>query len=95
MAVVKDRPKLKRCIASLQNIRRLAESCSRQLNGWAAAVDRFPFEGRRLLPERQRRAREVAQKGREFKLSFLRNLSPSHPLYNSAEARAARSERAG
>ena len=39
MAVVKDRPKLKRYLAALQRIRTLAESCARQLTGWALAVD--------------------------------------------------------
>ena len=92
MAVVKDRPKLKRYISALQTIRELAESCSRQLAGWAGSIDRLPFEGRRHLPERQRQSRDVAQKTREFRLNFLKNLKTSHPLYNSAEARTARGE---
>src|SRR5712691_7652298 len=37
MAVVKDRPRLKRYVSALQNIRALAESCARQLTGWAGA----------------------------------------------------------
>jgi hypothetical protein len=36
--------------------------------------------------------REAAQKSRDFRLSFLRNLKPEHPLYKSPEARAARGE---
>jgi four helix bundle protein len=35
MAVVRNRPKLKRFIAALQRIRTLAESCARQLTGWS------------------------------------------------------------
>src|SRR5438552_3116299 len=42
MAVVKDRPRLKRCVSALQNIRELAESCARQLTGWAGSID-LPF----------------------------------------------------
>src|ERR1700690_1050128 len=38
MAVVKDRPKRKRYVAALQRIWSLAESCARQLTGWAGAV---------------------------------------------------------
>jgi len=34
MAVVKERPKLKRHLSALQRIRALAESCCRQLTGW-------------------------------------------------------------
>ena len=48
MAVVKDRPKLKRYLSALQRIRTLAESCARQLTGWAGAVDKLPFKGRRI-----------------------------------------------
>src|SRR5664279_3417667 len=65
MAVVKDRPKLKRCLAALQQIRSLAESCARQLTGWAGAMDKLPIEGRRHLPQQQRAQREGEAKARE------------------------------
>jgi hypothetical protein len=90
MAVVKDRPKLKRYVAALQRIRAQAESCARQLTGWAGAVDKLPFEGRRHLPQQQRAQREGEEKAREYRLRFLKSLKPSHPLYKSEEARAAR-----
>jgi four helix bundle protein len=92
MAVVKDRPKLRPHAGDLRRIRDLAESCARQLTGWAGAVDRLPFEGRRHLSEKQRESRDVAQKTKEFRLNFLKNLKPGHPLYHSREARAARGE---
>jgi four helix bundle protein len=92
MAVVKDRPKLKRYVAALQKIRVLAESCARQLTGWAGAVDKLPFEGRRHLAGMDRQSRQAEQKARDFRLNFLRQLKPTHPLYRSSEARAARSE---
>jgi four helix bundle protein len=91
-AVVKDRPKLKRYLSALQRIRALAESCARQLTGWAGAVDKLPFEGRRHLPQQQRAQRQAAQKGSDYRLRFLRSLKPGHPLYNSPEARTARGE---
>jgi four helix bundle protein len=93
MAVIKDRARLKPHLASLDHIRTLAESCARQLTGWAGAVDRFPFEGPRHLSERERQARDAVDKVREFRLAFLRNLKPSHPLYTSPEARQARGEK--
>jgi hypothetical protein len=34
----------------------------------------------------------MADKARSFRLNFLRSLNPSHPLYASPEARAARGE---
>jgi four helix bundle protein len=92
MAVVKDRPKLKRYVAALQKIRALAESCARQLTGWAGALDKLPFEGRRQLPEKERLSRQTEQKTRDFRLNFLRHLKPNHPLYHSSDARAARGE---
>lgn len=92
MAVVQDRPKLKPIIRQLQQIRTLAESCARQLTGWSGSIEKLPFEGRRHLPERERASRVTAQKARDFRLNFLRSLKPSHPLYNSAEARTARGE---
>lgn len=92
MAVVKDRPKLKPHAAALQRIRALAESSARQLTGWAGAVDMLPFEGKRHLPERERKARETAGKGKLFRLNFLKSLQPNHPLYATSEARAARGE---
>jgi four helix bundle protein len=92
IAVVKDRPRLKQHAAALQRIRALAESCARQLTGWAGAVDKLPFEGRRHLPEKDRKSRQAEQKARDFRLNFLKQLKPTHPLYHSTEARAARGE---
>jgi four helix bundle protein len=92
IAPVKDRPKLRTHAGSLQRIRALAESCARQLTGWAGAMDKLSFEGRRHLPQAERTARETAQKARDFRQNFLKNLKPDHPLYSSPEARAARGE---
>ena len=92
MAVVQDRPKLKRYAGALQNIRSLAESRARQLTGWAGSIDQLAFEGRRHLPEKERASRETASKARHFREVFLKNLKPDHPLYNSSEARVARGE---
>jgi four helix bundle protein len=92
IAVVKERPRLKSYLAALQNIRSLAESCARQLTGWSAAIEKLPFEGRRRLPEKQRTARQSAEKALNFRLNFLKSLKPEHPLYNSSEARQARGE---
>ena len=92
MAVVKDRPRLKRYVAALQRIRSLAESCARQLTGWAGAVDSLPFDGRRHLPQQQRAQRAGEEKAREYRLRFLKSLKSIHPLYASAEARAVRGE---
>jgi four helix bundle protein len=92
MAVVKDRPKLRRYTAALQRIRALAESCARQLTAWTGAIADSPIQGKRYLAGQQREQRETAQKAEAYRRNFLRNLKPEHPLYYSAEAREARGE---
>ena len=90
MAVVKDRAGLRKYAAALDRIRALAESCARQLTGWAGAVEKLPFDGKRRMPEKVKRERETAKKTTDFRARFLATLQPTHPLYNTPEAEAAR-----
>jgi hypothetical protein len=92
ISVVKGRPELKNFMPSFDRISTLEASCSRQLTSWEKSIGKLPFDGRRHLIGRDRQAREAANKAREFRLTFLRNLKTAHPLYNSTEARAARGE---
>ena len=92
MAVVKDRPRLKPYVRHLQEIRALAESCAWQLTAWSGSLEASPVQGKRHLAAPERERREMADKAPSFRENFLRNLKPDHPLYRSAEARAARGE---
>jgi hypothetical protein len=92
IARVNDRPRLKPHIRHLQEIRALAESCARQLTAWTGSLEGSPVQGKRHLAAPEREKREMADKARSFRVNFLRNLKPSHPLYSSPEARAARGE---
>jgi len=92
MAVVKNRPRLRTSAPQLQEIRGLAESCARQISAWVAAIEDSPVQGKRHLTGAARQQREIAEKVKNFRLNFLKNLNPTHPLYNSPEARAARGE---
>jgi four helix bundle protein len=92
IAVVKDRPKLKLLIRRLQEIRSLAESCARQLTAWTGSIEQSPVQGKRHLSPAMSEHRRTAQAAREFRLNWLRNLSPAHPMYSSTEAREARRE---
>jgi hypothetical protein len=92
MAVIKDRPRLKTYVRHLQEIRALAESCARQLTAWTSSLESSPIQGKRHFAGREREKRDAADKARDFRLNFLRNLKLSHPLYASTEARAARGE---
>src|SRR5215831_12754598 len=92
MAVVKDRPRLKPYVQRLQGIRALAESCARQLSGWANSIENSSIKGKRYMTDKAQEARRVAQAAQDFRTGFLRNLRPEHPLYSSPDARVARGE---
>jgi four helix bundle protein len=92
MAVVKDRPMLRRFGGSLQRIRELAESCSRQLTAWTISIEDSPVQGKRHLTGPVRAARQTAAAATDFRRRFLLSLAPGHPLYESPEARLARGE---
>jgi four helix bundle protein len=92
MAVIKNRPKLQPHLSHLREIRSLAESCARQLTAWTGSLEASPVQGKRHLSPELREKRVIAEKARNFRINFLRNLKPSHPLYDSAEAHAARGE---
>jgi four helix bundle protein len=92
MAVVRDRPRLKPFVERLQEIRSIAESCSRQLSAWATSIEDSPIKGKRFANRRMRESQQASQAAKNFRLNFLRNLKAEHPLYNSSEARLARGE---
>ena len=92
LAVVRDRPRLKPFIQTLKEIRELAESCGRQLGAWMGSIKDSPVKGKRHLDAKTRQEKRVTQAAEHYRLSFLRSLKPEHPLYRSAEARAARGE---
>lgn len=95
IAVVRDRAALRKYGAAFDRIRTLAQSCSKQLMAWSASVEKFPFEGQRRIPEKIKRSRDTAKKVTDFRHQFLANLKPTHPLYDTPEAEAARSKASG
>ena len=92
MAVVKDPPKLSRYVKHPQEIRGLAESCARQLTAWAGSIEDSPVQGKSHLDCKTHESRPAIKFARDYRLNFLRNLKPTHPLYDSTEDRAARGE---
>jgi four helix bundle protein len=78
--------------SEISNLKSIAESCSRQLRAWADALQNSDIQGQRHLNEKVRQRERTASAARKYRLDFLRNLKPEHPLYHSAEARAARGE---
>ncbi len=92
ISVVKDRPRLQPFVQQLLKIRRLAESCARQLSGWMSSIEESPIQGKRYMSRGMQDRRRAVDAAKNFRLNFLRNLKPEHPLFNSSEARSARGE---
>jgi hypothetical protein len=92
IAVVMERRNYAPIRPALLAIRASAESCARQLTAWTESIEASPVQGKRHLTGPVKAARETQQKARGFRDRFLAGLKPNHPLYNTAEARAARGE---
>ncbi|MCU0772233.1 MAG: four helix bundle protein [Verrucomicrobia bacterium] len=78
--------------SQISNLRSLTENCSRQLRGWADSLQNSNIRGQRHLNDKVREQERTKKAARSYRLEFLRNLKPSHPLYHSSEARAARGQ---
>jgi four helix bundle protein len=64
-----------------------AESCSRQLGGWAESVKNSGIKGIRHLTEQDRRENEQGKRAEACKKELLMRLPATHPLRKDAEAR--------
>lgn len=78
--------------SQISDLRSIAESCSRQLKAWADSLQDSGIPGQRHLNAKVRESERVKRAAQAYRLQFLRNLKPDHPLYRCAEARAARGE---
>ena len=75
---------LKSQIADLKSV---AESCSRQLRGWADSLQNSDIKGQRHLNRRTREQEDQTKKAKSFQKDLLSKLPPAHPLRRDAEAR--------
>jgi four helix bundle protein len=73
---------LKTQIADLGSI---AESCSRQLRGWADSLQNSEIQGPRHLTDKSRRAFEGKKRSEPFQKELLRMLPAWHPKRKEAE----------
>lgn len=92
MAVIQNRTKLQTYSAEWNEIRKLAESCAKQLSAWMMAIENSPVKGKRHLTEEMQKKRNMEQSIKDFRHKFLISLTPEHPLYNTEETRRARGE---
>ena len=75
---------LKSQIADLKSI---AESCSRQLRGWADSLQNSDIKGQRHLNRRTREQEEQTKKAKSWQKDLLGRLPSGHPLRRDAEER--------
>lgn len=61
IAVIQQRKSQHRYADQLDSIRKLAESCSRQISAWMMAVEQSPVKGKRHLTPKIREERERAR----------------------------------
>ena len=73
--------------SEISNLKSTAESCSRQLRGWADSLQNSGIKGQRHLNERVRKEQDQKQRAAAFQKRLLENLPASHPLRRAAEER--------
>lgn len=73
--------------SQISHLKGIAESCSRQIRGWADSLQNSDIKGQRHLNDRVRAEGEQKQKSAEFQKRLLRTLPPTHPLRREAEER--------
>lgn len=71
--------------SEISNLRSAAESCSRQLRGWADSLQNSEIKGQRHLNERTRAQDDQKRRAAAFQKQLLENLPPNHPLRRQAE----------
>jgi len=61
----------------ISDLKPIAESCSRQLRGWAADLQESPIEGQRKLTEAARSRSEQQRRADEFTRKLKQNFKPA------------------
>lgn len=73
--------------SQISNLKSIAESCSRQLRGWADSLQNSDIKGQRHLNDKGRRESEQARRANSFRKDLLRRLPEGHPMRRDAEER--------
>ena len=66
--------------SQISNLKSTAESCSRQLRGWADYLQNTEIKGQRHLSDKTRRQYDAGKRADEFQQELLEKLPPDHPL---------------
>jgi four helix bundle protein len=73
--------------SQISNLKSIAESCSRQLRGWADSLQNSDIKGQRHLNAKSRHDDEQRKRAAAAQKRLLANLPPAHPLRKDAEVR--------
>jgi four helix bundle protein len=73
--------------SQIANLNSIAESCSRQLRGWADSLQNSDIKGQRHLTNKSRQADDQKKRAASLQKELLRKLAPGHPLRKDAEER--------
>ena len=87
LCLLERRPWMRDCKSQIGNLKSLAESCSRQLRGWADSLQNSDIKGQRHLNQKVRQNEEQKKRAAVLQKDLLRNLPAAHPLRRDAENR--------
>ena len=90
MLILKERRALKEgwtadLKSQLSNLKSAAESCSRQIRGWADSLQNSDIKGQRHLNDRVRREAGEKKRAAAFEKTLLQHLPAWHPKRKEAE----------
>lgn len=71
--------------SQISNLQSVAESCSRQLRGWADALQNSDIRGQRHLTDKSRHTYDQKKRAQAFDVTLLRHLPAWHPKRKEAE----------
>jgi four helix bundle protein len=80
LCFLERRPAFANFKSQISNLKSTAESCSRQLRGWADYLQNSEIKGQRHLTAKARRHYDADKKAGEFQKELLEILPPDHPL---------------
>src|SRR6266705_929611 len=71
--------------SEISNLKSIAESCSRQLRGWADSLQNSDIKGQRHLTDKSWREADQKKRAVTFDVTLLRHLPAWHPKRKEAE----------
>lgn len=80
LCLLERRPRFEHFKSQIANLKSMAESCSRQLRGWADHLQNSEIKGQRHLNQKTRAGYQSQKEAREFEVELLEKLPPDHPL---------------